>query len=286
MPAFAIAPEVNPYQILENGHVLVLPDLGIRLTAEERALVQSTHETGTRHKNIAYKPLRGTVTGLGREGRSGRDAFARMLRRYSDAALAYAAKLLPQYRSAWRLDYASLRPVEEAGRVLPFKQRNDLIHTDAFPTRPTRGGLILRIFWNLHPSRARVWVTADPFAVLAPRYAAAAGLHRFAQRPWSAKALLHALGIPVRLRSPYDCFMLAFHDFLKGNTEFQLTTRKYRLVFPPGSAWMAFTDMVPHAVESGQYAMEQTVIVPPAALTNPACAPLSILEKLAGRALV
>jgi len=151
------------------------------------------------------------------------------------------------------------------------------LHTDAFPTRPTHGGLILRIFWNLHPARPRIWWTSDPFEVQAGRYAAAAGLGPIARRGWLARAL--------RRRSAYDEFMLAFHDYLKSNAEFQSNCPKYRLEFQPGAAWMAFTDVVPHSVESGQFAMEQTLIVPRDALAAPERAPIAILEKLAGRRL-
>ena len=137
---------------------------------------------------------------------------------YSESAVACAARLLPRYRQHWSLDYASLRPIEEAGRDLPLKKRNDLLHTDAFPTRPTRGGLILRIFWNLHPSRPRVWWTSDRFESQATRYAAAAGLGRIARhRPL---AMLRRLGFPLAARSAYDEFMLAFHDYLKSKAEF------------------------------------------------------------------
>ena len=40
----------------------------------------------------------------------------------------------------------SYRPVEEATRKLRLKARNDLLHVDAFPTRPTNGWRILRCF--------------------------------------------------------------------------------------------------------------------------------------------
>jgi hypothetical protein len=86
----------------------------------------------------------------------------------------------------------------------------------------------------------------------------------------------------VKLRTPYDSFMLRFHDYLKANTEFQLTSPKYRTEFPAGAAWMVFTDVVPHAVESGQYAMEQTLIVPREALAEPERAPVSVLEAMCG----
>ena len=73
--------------------------------------------------------------------------------------------------------------------------------------------------------------------------------------------LLRAVGLPVVQRSAYDRFMLGFHDYLKFNHDYQETCAKYRFEFPPDSTWMVFTDIVPHAVLSGQHALEQTVIV-------------------------
>lgn len=94
------------------------------------------------------------------------------------------------------------------------------------------------------------------------------------------------LGFRGMGRTPYDMFMLGFHDYLKENTAFQKDCPKARLEFPPLSTWLVFTDGVAHAAMSGQYALEQTVLIPPAALVAPESAPYRILEKIAGRPLV
>lgn len=85
--------------------------------------------------------------------------------------------------------------------------------------------------------------------------------------------------------SAYDRFMLRFHDYLKENTGFQQNCRKVRIEFPPGSTWICFTDSVPHAVLSGQYALEQTFIIGLSGLVAPDKAPIRVLEKMAGRPL-
>jgi hypothetical protein len=285
MEAIRLAPGIDPYDVLETGNVLILPGPPLEFSADDRELMQGVRQSGGHHKNISYKPKQDKLSGLDHTAAPTRERLHAILRRYSDSAVAGAARLLPRYSRRWSLDYASLRTIEEAGRKLPFKKRNDLLHTDAFPTRPTHGGLILRIFWNMHPVKPRVWWTADPFENLAGRYAAAAGLARIASHRRLARTVLRRLGLPLPARSAYDEFMLAFHDYLKGNAEFQSNGPKYRLEFPPGAAWMAFTDVVPHAVESGQFAMEQTLIVPRDALAAPERAPIAILEKMAGRRL-
>ena len=79
--------------------------------------------------------------------------------------------------------------------------------------------------------------------------------------------------------------MLAFHNYLKANVNFQQGCPKFQFRVPPGSSWLVFTDIVPHSVISGQYALEQAFIVPPEALQSRELAPLSILEALSGARL-
>jgi hypothetical protein len=55
--------------------------------------------------------------------------------------------------------------------------------------------------------------------------------------------------------------------------------------FPPGCTWLVYTDGVPHAALSGKFALEHTFIVHREVLVEPEAAPISILEKLSGRAL-
>ena len=129
-------------------------------------------------------------------------------------------------------------------------------------------------------------MVSDPIAPLARQYANDAGLPRIAESGSGGglQGLLQAVGL-AKERSPYDRFMLGFHDYLKVNREYQEKCRKYRFEFPPDSTWMVFTDVVPHAVLSGQFALEQTVIVRRKSLLTPANAPIAVLESLCGRAL-
>jgi hypothetical protein len=79
--------------------------------------------------------------------------------------------------------------------------------------------------------------------------------------------------------------MLHFHDYLKANEDFQANCDKVRLEFPPRSTWMVYTDGVPHAALSGQFALEHTYIVPVSALVARSKAPISILETMCDRKL-
>jgi hypothetical protein len=192
------------------------------------------------------------------------------------------------------LDFASYRPLEEKGRDLPIHKRNDLMHVDAFPSRPTFGGRILRVFTNINPVRPRVWETTDKFPMLVKTFADDAGLPTFARESGSAGEKLRkafapvfrAVGVKGMDRSAYDRFMLKFHDYLKENDEYQTKWPKVRMEFPPGSTWMVYTDQVPHAAMSGQFMTEQTFIIPVKAMVTPDRCPLRVLEKHCGKALV
>jgi hypothetical protein len=290
MPCFDMqSPGVDPLaaiRTLESGQILLFPQTPFTIPEEDRrALLNTGQADGNFHKNISYRPLQDRVSGIGKTVPGEEESVRRALHNYSHNAIALAARTLAPYKDRWQIDYASFRSIEEEGRDLPWKKRNDLLHTDAFPTRPTGGGLILRIFTNINPEKERVWVTSDPFAALAPVYASAAGLPRIASEPLSSLARSLKRIAHVIDRSPYDKFMLGFHDFLKSNAAYQQNCAKYRFSFPPNSTWMVFTDVVPHSVLSGRFALEQTMIVPRQSLLNPEKAPASILEKLCGKPL-
>ena len=91
--------------------------------------------------------------------------------------------------------------------------------------------------------------------------------------------------IPQWKRTPYDEFMMQLHNTMKEDANFQETTPKHRWEFPPNSSWMVFTDCVSHAVLSGQYALEQTLLIPQKALVEPQRSPLAVLESVTGRRL-
>jgi hypothetical protein len=279
---------------LEGGEILYFPETPVPIRREDIAFLLGQQQTDSSlHKNIAYKPNIDKLSGMDtKAGDAGAEArLQSIMREYSKSVVAFLTGFLSPYQARWELDYASFRPQEEQGRDLPLRKRNDLLHTDAFPTRPTYGARILRFFNNIHPSRTRDWVVGDPFATIVKQFVPAeiapspdSGLSRAAKGVGRAVGLGAAL--PSVKRSPYDDFMMRFHNFLKENARFQAECAKYPWQFPAGSSWMVYTDTVPHAVLAGQYALEQTLLVKPEALVAPETSPLKVLEGIAGTSLV
>jgi 3-deoxy-D-manno-oct-2-ulosonic acid (Kdo) hydroxylase len=271
---------------LEAGNILYFPRTPFDFPEDDVRFLLTRKQTDTAfHKNIAYRPAVDRVTGI--EDSSGPDVerLRAIVRGYSQHSAKFLDSLLTPYAGKGKLDYASYRPLEERGRPARLRARNDLPHVDAFPTRPTNGDRILRLFTNINPGQNRVWITSQTFDVLAPRFAKAIGLpggqtgNPLAQ---IYRSIATALRLPGANRSPYDEFMHNCHNAMKENAEFRENCPKQRWEFPPQSTWIVFTDSVSHAVLEGQYALEQTFIISRDAMVHPEISPLKILEGIAG----
>jgi len=277
------------YQQLESGNVLFFPKTPFEFAKQDiDFLLNQRQQDASYHKNIAYKPNQDKVTGVASSEQ--REQLRSIMSKYCKTVTALLTTVLPKYAEKWDLDYTSFRPQEEEGRKLSLHSRNDLLHVDAFPGRPTNGNRILRFFTNINPTQVRVWQTSDSFDVLAYEFAMEAGLMKIAK--WikspmrkAAMSVAKTVGLPTGKRAPYDQFMLRFHDFLKENTRFQQNCPKLRTEFPPGCCWLVFTDMVSHSVLSGQYALEQTFIVARESMNDTEKAPINILESICGEPL-
>jgi hypothetical protein len=279
---------------LEAGSVLYFPQTPIPISdADAQFLLGKQQSSSRTHKNIAYKPDRDLLSGIDRKstGPQEFDRFLDVMRRYSASVNQFLTGFLAPYQQRWRLDYASFRPLEEERRDMSVRHRNDLLHTDAFPTRPTRGWRILRFFHNIHPARTRDWVIGEPFGSVVGAFAPSKLPIPHADSPLAGagKTLARAAGLgkllPQVKRTPYDEFMMQLHNTMKEDEEYQRSCVRESIKFPPGSSWMVYTETVPHAVLAGQFALEQTFLVDPAAMVTPQSAPIAILEKMAGAAL-
>ncbi len=278
---------------LEEGWVLYFPETPFEFPQRDvQFLLARRQSAAGYHKNISYRPRQHVIRGVDRSDTE-RDRLLEVMGDYSRRVQEFLSALLPPYAGRWKLDYASFRPQQEMGRQLKQKARNDLLHVDAFPTRPTHGDRILRFFTNINPAEPRKWVVGRPFSEIVGEYAGEGGLPLPPAREpaWRRGVRLlgrgaRKLGVPTAGRSRYDEFMLAFHDYLKENDEFQARGASEHLDFPPGSSWIVFTDLVPHAALSGQYALEQTFVVSRESLLLPELAPVNVLERLCGGPLV
>ncbi len=279
---------------LESGNILFFPKTPFAFPQDEIDFLLAQRQGGSSsRKNIAYKPQQDKITNHDTQDPAAAAKMLEVLRNYSSRVTDFLSVVLAPYAKDWKHDYASFRPFQEKGRKLRLRARNDLLHVDAFPTRPLHGARILRFFTNINPVEGRRWITSKPCGDLMQEFGGA-GVQYPKSVGYSLKERLERkmlewirkAGVKMPLRSPYDVFMLNMHNFLKENEEFQKNCPKDAWEFPPNSCWAVYTDLVSHAALSGQYALEQTFLIPHKALLFPDRSPVSILERLSKRNMV
>jgi len=261
---------------LERGEI-VSPARFFELTASERRFLSPNWLDGNT-KNISFNPQTRTVRGTSARGADLQDLTS-VLARFSTGARDLLLSICPPYRDALQFGLTSYRPAEIAGRATSWRKDDTRLHVDTFPSRPTGGRRILRLFVNAGEA-PRHWRTGEPFEQVARRFAP----HLRPPTPGSSW-LLCRLGLTKGRRTPYDHFMLGIHDAMKADPVYQAGVSKTDIYFPPGDVWTCFTDSVSHAALAGQYAFEQTFYLPVSAMQNPDLAPLRILERLLARPL-
>jgi hypothetical protein len=263
---------------IEDSGIVVFPRLAFDFLDAEKSLYERV-EVDRGAKNVSYNA--GKVGGVAAELQQD-PALGGMLKRFEDRAQGLLNCLLPGYTSKLESGKVSFRPTEVAGRITSWRKDDTRLHVDAFPSNPTQGKRIVRVFSNVNPNGAdRVWRVGEPFEAVANRYLAKL------KRPFpGAATLMRALGITKRSRSEYDHLMLQLHDGMKADLAYQKSCPFTELRFAPGSTWVVCTDQVSHAALSGQFMLEQTMTLPVEGMRRPENSPLKVLERLTGRALV
>ena len=264
---------------VEAGKVLHFPRLGFDLQPAEKALLREDMlKPGTRNVSLGADGVLKGAAGSAAE----QEALGAMVGRFRRQALQLIDGLLPEYRGQLRVAPTSFRPKQVETRAQSVRADDQRMHVDAFPSRPSYGERLLRVFTNLNPHGVpRVWRVGEDFETIARRFLPQAKPYRL----WQAR-MLNAVHATKSLRSEYDHLMLQLHDLMKFDEDYQKNGTQLTMPFAPGSVWVCFSDQATHAVMSGQYMMEQTLYLPPGREVNPQSSPLAILTRLVGRPLV
>ncbi len=266
-------------QVLESEGVVVVSGRAFAVSGAEQALLDpGLLDVGS--KNISLDRATGRLSGA-RKGDARLQALAEMVARFAADADALLEELTPSYTTALQRRRTSFRPGAIADRALSRRKDDRRLHVDAFPANPVQGRRILRVFANIDPSgEARAWdVGEEDFQATATRFA-----RKLTARGRMA-GLKAAVGVTRGRQTVYDQMMLQLHDAAKLDDEFQRTAPKQRMDFAGGSMWIVYTDAVMHAALRGQYALEQTYLLPVEAMRSPALSPLRTLERVTGRRL-
>lgn len=264
-------------EALEFGKIIYLPQRTFEMTARERKFLdpsvveQPRHHTG--RARIIFEPDSGKLRKDKVDAETRRDVEA-MVSRFSTWATDLVTDLLPRYAPALALGPTTFRPCA--------RKAVQGLHVDSFFFVPTQGQRVLRLFTNVNPSGVpRVWQVGDTFEPFAKPYLGEI------KRPIPGSGwVLERLGVTRGRRTAYDHAMRQLRNMAKRDTDFQKNSPRKMIDFPPGSTWIVFTDSRVHGAASGQFAFEQTFLLPSEAMREPALSPLRVLERLLDRPLV
>lgn len=263
---------------LEQGNILFFPELCFQLTEVEKSYL--TPSIGDpKKKNISYNIHKDTLSGCVRE----QEGLKKMIRRYSESSKNFIEMLFPHYKSGLIQGKTSFRPFEISSRKTSYRKDDTRLHVDSFPSNPTGGTRILRVFTNInHEGKPRVWKTGESFESVLDNM-----LSRVRPPLPGSAFLLKLFGITKSLRTPYDHYMLNIHNAMKKDIHYQNTVFQQEVMFPAGSSWIVFTDQVSHAVlpKKGQHLLEQTFHIPVTLMKYEERSPLRSLEKRLNRKL-
>lgn len=237
---------------LESGQVIVFPNLPFNLEADEQRLLELKLEP-KRAKNISFNAKNNEVRGLA--DLTVKHSVQKMMSRYHQMATQLLDNIAPQYRACDASGRTSYRPIEINGRKAPSYRKDDTrLHVDAFPSTPTNNHRILRIFTNINPyNESRFWKVGEPFAEVIEQFLPKV------RKPYFLEAeLLNFFKVTRKKRLPYDHYMLNIHDMMKADLAYQAKVNATDMVFPSGSTWIVYTDLVSHAALAGRFVLEQT----------------------------
>jgi hypothetical protein len=243
-------------------------------------------------KNLSYHPESDSVPRFDADNDT-RIRVENLLRAHGKRVAEFWNRVVPDFVPGCTFGTTSFRPAEEKGRNLKPRSSNELVHIDAGAYGATNGARILRFFVNVHTERDRVWGTKGSFEQLMRQHpalweAAKGGKRRVPIRKGPldrlySGAVAAASSVYPLFRvidsSPYDRSMRRIHNYMKETASFKHDRTDYREIrFPPGSAWMVFTDGISHAALTGQYAFISTALIPLENCRNFARTPYGILS--------
>lgn len=280
-PPTPVTDEPIPARELEAGELSAFPHSPFPLPSDtDLDVLRGQARPGFGHKDVSYDPTTDRVIGLRGDGKTA-DRVKAILAAASRTAIDWLMDAFPGYAAGLTPDRVTLRTQEEATRALRVTARNDLLHVDHFPTRPSFGRRILRLCANIHPDQPWVWATADRFPDLLARYAGPLRVPALSGPEWSApaRAVARLLRGGRAGRSGYDAWMLRLHHRMKEDVRFQVRAARRLWTFLPGAAWLLFSDGVAHAQLRGRHLIDHTFFVPAADLAAPDLAPITLLEQ-------
>jgi hypothetical protein len=234
-------------------------------------------------KSISYLPDEKKLHGFLSEQAEDSERLLRILSQFSVAATNWLSKTLPTYNTGMRMGPLRFRVEEEKDRKnIEPRYSGSVLHIDMNGDAPTHGESFLRIFVNINLEKPRYWITSDSLEKLLIKWGDRVRVPHeqlFGFIDDFRLSLSGLLGIKPLSDSAYHRFMSRIHFYGKTDDYLQNQANQISWIFPPGSAWLVFSDLTSHAVQGGQFAIDQTYFVSSVAFKNPERSTKSLIKR-------
>src|SRR5271156_2881462 len=113
-------------QFLEKGGIVYFPETPFRISPDDREFLLSIKQNSADYtKNIAYRPALDKVTGLSKSSAAEVANLHRIMADFHKQVTVFLESFLSPYAAQWKADFATFRPIEEKGRKMRTRARND-----------------------------------------------------------------------------------------------------------------------------------------------------------------
>jgi hypothetical protein len=238
-------------------------------------------------KSVSYFPDTGLINGYRGETTDDNIRIHNILAQFSTAATAWLAQTLPEYHAGMRMGPLRFRTEEEKNRQdVEARYSGSVLHVDMNGDAPTHGENFLRIFVNINPHKPRYWVTSVSLEQLLKVWGDNIRVPHERMLSYFDEIRLFVyrlLNKSPHIDSAYHRLMSRIHYYGKTDDYLQNQAPQQTWVFPPGSAWLVFSDITSHAVKEGQFAIDQTYFVSSKAFKNPERSTKSLIKRFWAR---
>ena len=213
-------------ELLEKGQIVFFPTLPFHFPAKDQEFLLEQEWTELRlHKNVSYRPAEDVLRGVSGDPRTIERVHS-IMRNYSAQVIEFLTKFLSPY--AGEVDPGFFEFPSDRGRrprpPAPQAQRPAARGCVSQPAHARRANPA-----RIHKPESQAATSLEHHSRISnhsrAQYANDAGLQQISEddsvisrtvQTWGEKLGFRGMG-----RTPYDMFMLRFHDYLKENEEFQ-----------------------------------------------------------------
>jgi hypothetical protein len=264
---------------LEAPSLLKLPFLPFDIKKEEMEfLINCDLCVKRKSRKVIYKPYFCNKSKTISKAHSANDSFLFLMQKYFFEAYKFLSRMLVTYSKSWQVGYSQFCGFSE-----DMIKSNKALHFDIFDEHPASGHRILRFCINICPDHDFLFEFGDDFSTVMNKHFnydhfSDLELTKNTFLDQMKKTIVKYFGVPISLRTPYDIFLSKLAVHLQDCNKFQKFSKRKKIILPPNSCLIFFSDTISHMPISDSNIIAHTFLIPNRVLTNQQNSPVNIVK--------